>query len=627
MMHWWSRSTGWSVAAFAAVSLLVIGGLGWVTLAAIGLEREQARGAADAEFRARRNLAMWRLDSAVAGLLARESARPPEQYHAVFAPRAVLPPDELGTAAPAAVLEPSPLLTEVPPEWAMLYFHVSAGSEWSTPQLMPAGLESRMRRVGIEAADKERRARLLADLAGDVTFDELIDQLPQPGQMQQRLEVLMCPSDPTSDPGQMALRPEANEVADRSLRQSQQLYNQQWVQREAAPAEIAGRELRYLCCDVHNRVYQANSPVDQSSLRFALLVPVQFACRDGHSHMAFARRVDLATGPVVQGVLLHWELLRERLAAQVREDLFPDAEIRLESDPTAAAPETLMANLPASLVVAPPPLAEVTGWTTLRVGLALAWLAALVALTAVGFGGWTLLELSERRNQFVAAVTHELRTPLTTLRLYLDMLSSGMVRDETQRAEYLRTLSGEADRLSGLVGNVLDYARLENGRPPVERRAVAIAEFLHEAGTMLAPRCQAAGKTLVVEDETAPGSEFHTDAELARQIVSNLVENACKHTADAADGRIWLRAAPDSDGWIRINVEDRGPGIAPSDRRRVFEPFCRGSATSAAPAPGVGLGLALAGRWARLLGGSLRIANVASGERGTRLVLMLPSGK
>src|SRR5262249_38258150 len=118
----------------------------------------------------------------------------------------------------------------------------------------------------------------------------------------------------------------------------------------------------------------------------------------------------------------------------------------------------------------PPPdlaagLAPELGWTPLRIGLALAWAAALVALAAVGLGGWSLLDLSERRIRFVSAVTHELRTPLTTLRLYLDMLTGGPIKEEERKAEYLNTLNGETDRLSRLVSNVLDFSRLENQRP------------------------------------------------------------------------------------------------------------------------------------------------------------------
>src|SRR5204863_3259237 len=115
---------------------------------------------------------------------------------------------------------------------------------------------------------------------------------------------------------------------------------------------------------------------------------------------------------------------------------------------------------PVQLVPATAPAPVDPGWTLLRIGLALAWTAALVALLAVGLGGWSLLDLSERRIRFVSAVTHELRTPLTTLRLYLDMLTGGLVTEPKQREEYLHTLHQETERLNRLVGNVLDFSRL-----------------------------------------------------------------------------------------------------------------------------------------------------------------------
>src|SRR5262249_29082109 len=154
--------------------------------------------------------------------------------------------------------------------------------------------------------------------------------------------------------------------------------------------------------------------------------------------------------------------------------------------------------------LAPPALAPADpGWTPLRVGLTLAWTAALVALLAVGLGGWSLLDLSERRIRFVSAVTHELRTPLTTLRLYLDMLLDGMVRDEAQPKEYLETPHTEADRLSRLVGNVLDFSRLENQQPRLSRAPVKAADLLARMRDTWEARCRTADKELVVEDGLA----------------------------------------------------------------------------------------------------------------------------
>jgi signal transduction histidine kinase len=252
----------------------------------------------------------------------------------------------------------------------------------------------------------------------------------------------------------------------------------------------------------------------------------------------------------------------------------------------------------------PPPPGEV-GWTPLRVGLTFAWAAALVALLAVALGGWSLIDLSERRIRFVSAVTHELRTPLTTLRLYLDMLTNGLVRDEQQRAEYLRTLHAEADRLTRLVSNVLDFSRLENQRPNLVRAPVTVGALLEQIGATWQGRCQDGGKELVIEP--APEAALVTDAALLQQVLGNLIDNACKYSREAEDRRIWVRARVEG-GRVAFEVEDRGPGVPVRERHSIFRPFRRGTSADVT-AGGVGLGLALAKRWAELLGGKLTLAS------------------
>jgi signal transduction histidine kinase len=260
---------------------------------------------------------------------------------------------------------------------------------------------------------------------------------------------------------------------------------------------------------------------------------------------------------------------------------------------------------PAALEAAPAP-----GWTPLRVGLACAWLAALVALLAVGLGGWSLLNLSERRIRFVSAVTHELRTPLTTLRLYLDMLMNGLVRDETQKQEYIRTLHAEADRLHRLVGNVLDFSRLENQRPRLNRTEVAVADLLAVLRATWQGRYQDAEKELLVESELPPGAALWTDGELVQQVLCNLLDNACKYSRGAQDRRVWLRARAEGQRLV-FEVEDRGPGVPPRERRLIFRAFRRGDSANVT-AGGVGLGLALARRWTELLGGRLSLRPAAA---------------
>jgi signal transduction histidine kinase len=333
---------------------------------------------------------------------------------------------------------------------------------------------------------------------------------------------------------------------------------------------------------------------------------------------------------VCQGIVLDWPRLEKLLADEVR-DLFPEARILPMTAETPPRPERTMTTLPVELDPREGPAAGAhqdlaqqelaaqgqnlelllgepeLGWTPLRMGLGLAWAAALVALAAVGLGGWKLIDLSERRIRFVSAVTHELRTPLTTLRLYLDMLTGGMVKEEETRAEYLQTLHGETDRLSRLVGNVLDFSRLENQRPKLVQERVGVAELLEQVRATWQTRCHDAQKDLVVENEVGAGAAVLTDMHLAEQILGNLVDNACKYSQGAEDARVWVRARA-ANGRVVLEVEDRGPGIPTRERHSIFRAFCRGRGADVT-AGGVGLGLALAQRWTGLLGGRLTLCS------------------
>ena len=204
------------------------------------------------------------------------------------------------------------------------------------------------------------------------------------------------------------------------------------------------------------------------------------------------------------------------------------------------------------------------------------WAAAAIALLIVGFGGWSLIDLSERRIRFVSAVTHELRTPLTSLRLYLDLLLSGMVKDEEKRNEYLATLNTESDRLHRLIDNVLDFARLEKRRKASDSQPVRIADFLEQVRQTWAERCGTDDKELVVMSTLPPDEKINTDPQLVQQIVGNLIDNARKYTRDAADKRIWLWAKPGGKRRMVFEVEDRGPGVPADEQRSIFRAFRRG---------------------------------------------------
>lgn len=361
-------------------------------------------------------------------------------------------------------------------------------------------------------------------------------------------------------------------------------------------------------------------PIHPPAVHLGPMRPQWLTAPDGTEYLILVRAARLASKVVFQGVVLDWEQLREVLRTEV-EPLFPEASLE-PVKAAAAVSERAMTALPAQLNPGPTPVPPPAGWTGLRLGLVIAWIAAVVALAAVGVGGWSLIDLSERRIRFVSAVTHELRTPLTSLRLYLDLLTSGLVRDEEQQREYLTTLHGESERLNRLIENVLDFARLEKRSAKAHRQPMKLADLLDQVRQTWADRCAADGKDLVVMSTLPPAQEVSTDPVMAAQILGNLIDNARKYTREAADRRIWVWARPGGRRRIVLEVEDRGLGVPQTERYRIFRPFRRGQSADTT-AGGAGLGLALAKQWAEMLGGSLT-CRAAEGGCGACFRLELP---
>ena len=210
-------------------------------------------------------------------------------------------------------------------------------------------------------------------------------------------------------------------------------------------------------------------------------------------------------------------------------------------------------------------------------------------------------------------MTHELRTPLTTFRMYSEMLAKGIVPPAKQ-PEYLATLETEAARLARLVDNVLRYSRIEDGRAGVPRTRMEVSELVQRCVPELARTCAAHGAELEVTDLDERSCELVTDADAVLQVLSNLVENACKYgRAEGVEpAPIRLRVAREG-AELRLDVGDEGPGVPKAVERAIFEPFDRGGRDSSDRSPGVGLGLALSRALAVELGGTLALLPTPKG--------------
>jgi signal transduction histidine kinase len=323
------------------------------------------------------------------------------------------------------------------------------------------------------------------------------------------------------------------------------------------------------------------------------------------------RRIRRGSTERLQGIWIDWPVLRGWLLGQVR-DLLPDSDL-LPGDDPATDPGRRIALLPARLAPGFLPASPGTSWTPARLTLAASSgaIALVIAAMAALLAG--SLRQSQRRTEFVSAVTHELRTPLTTFRLYTDMLAEGMVAPAEQK-DYLRTLRAEADRLGHLVENVLAYSRLER-RPEPRLEAVPLADLLGELRDRLGGHAVRAGMELAVQlpFPALADERVLVDRAAAERILLNLMDNACKYAAGGADARLEVQALRRGRHLV-LRFQDRGPGISRTERRRLFRPFHKSAARAAGGAPGVGLGLPLSRRLARSMGGDLRLAD--SGPRG-----------
>jgi signal transduction histidine kinase len=251
----------------------------------------------------------------------------------------------------------------------------------------------------------------------------------------------------------------------------------------------------------------------------------------------------------------------------------------------------------------------------------------LLALTA-SIATWRLLasqhRLALQKSNFVASVSHELRAPLASVRLLADNLEHDRVTDPVRRSETLRWIGRECRRLTVLVENVLDLSRIDRGVKKFDPEPTDIPRLVRET-------CESAALTSteppvhirVVMAASAESLVASVDAPALQQALSNLLDNALKHSPP--DGEIRVALAVELDGQhFTLSVADTGPGIPESERQRVFEPFHRLGNELRRENAGVGIGLAIVRHVAEAHHGRVWVEGV--NPQGARLVLRLPIG-
>jgi two-component system phosphate regulon sensor histidine kinase PhoR len=225
--------------------------------------------------------------------------------------------------------------------------------------------------------------------------------------------------------------------------------------------------------------------------------------------------------------------------------------------------------------------------------------------------------LSNLKSEFVANVSHELKTPLALVRMFAELLQTGRADGEEKRKQYLSIIVNESDRLNALIENVLDFAKVERGQAAYEIAPARLAEPVGRAVEACRLRAERDNVALTLSIEDVP--ELMIDERAIEIAVINLVDNALKY---APEGKyIAVAVRPRASG-AEVSVTDQGPGIAPEDRKRIFERFVRGKTSSGKQVRGSGIGLSLVKHIAEAHGGSISIEDAK--PHGAVFTLRLP---
>lgn len=232
-------------------------------------------------------------------------------------------------------------------------------------------------------------------------------------------------------------------------------------------------------------------------------------------------------------------------------------------------------------------------------------------------------EAAERANRaksdFLAAMSHELRTPLNAIGGYADLMAMGLHGPLTPaQQEDLRRIARNQAHLLGIINDILNFASLEAGRVDIYLEDGPVHELIEDVEPLVAPRLGERNLGFVV-DTGDPSLHVRADREKARQILLNLLTNACKFTEPG--GQIGIRFGAEH-GMVHIDVRDTGVGIAPEKLSAIFEPFVQVNRSLAHPTSGTGLGLAISRDLARRMGGDVTVQS--NRGAGSTFTLALP---
>jgi signal transduction histidine kinase len=228
------------------------------------------------------------------------------------------------------------------------------------------------------------------------------------------------------------------------------------------------------------------------------------------------------------------------------------------------------------------------------------------------------MALAKLKSDFVSNVSHELRTPLSLIRLFAETLEMGRVKTPEKYQEYFSIIRKESERLTALINNILDFARIEADRKEYIFRETNVAELVRHTLDSYRYQIEQQGFTFqeIIPDDLPP---LWVDREAITRSLLNLVNNAMKYSRE--EKFLAVKVYRD-DGAVNLEVADRGIGIPRSELRKIFEKFYRVSDPLVHESKGSGLGLSLVRHIAEAHGGRITVESAPG--KGSRFTLSLP---
>ncbi len=261
------------------------------------------------------------------------------------------------------------------------------------------------------------------------------------------------------------------------------------------------------------------------------------------------------------------------------------------------------------------------------VKLTLGLLIAVLVL-AIGVGSWLIvadlnrqLKLARQKTDFVSNVSHELKTPLTSIRMFSELLAEDRVTEPGKQRSYLGIITAETARLTRLINNVLDFARMERGEKQYEFRQCDFVGLARETVETYRPQLEAGGFRLACE-WPASHQVVKADRDALAQVIVNLLSNAEKYSDSRREIEVRLESKTSPVACVELAISDRGLGVPPGCGERIFEQFYRAHDSLSSGIQGSGLGLTLARQIARAHGGEVVYAPREGG--GSCFTLRLP---